>query len=532
MRKTFTTLVRRTATGIALGLASVSLLFANESILTAKHPLIVHAAPAAKPDYAAEAEARKEIPIESNSFPGWPKGPIVSADAAILMDAETGTILYAKNIYAAEYPASTTKLLTGLIAYETCSMDEQVYFSDEAIGAITWDSSNMAAKPGEVYSMEQSLYGLLVGSANESANAIGEHISGTMADFALLMNERASELGCVNSHFVNANGLWHEDHYTCAYDLATIARAFFGHEILCKMSSTYSYQIAEENIIRSHNKLLPDCTYEYPYLVGSKTGYTDKARQTLVTCAQKDGMKLICVVLKEESPSQFTDTIDLLNYGFSNFKKYNVSEYDQEYNIQTYDFFQTDNDVFGSSQPILSLDRDASIILPITADFADAEKSIIYEETNSGRLATIVYQYQGMTVGTCSILINPNVSSGSVNADVADGADGSEEYGSEMGDPENDYNDNPEQLGSTSDGSGITDDATSSDTATKKPKTIYINIKHVLYWVLGVLGALIVVFIIIKILKSYHFGFFDRRRRIKRSRQSRKSYNRYHGKRR
>lgn len=520
MRKQLTAFLRRTGISFITCLLSVGILCSGECTITSH---------AVEIDYAAEEEARRQIPVESNSIAGWPTGPVVSADSAILMDADTGTILYAKNIYAAEYPASTTKLLTGLIAYENCSMDEKVYFSADAINAITWDSSHMAAKPGEIYTMEQSLYGLLVGSANETANAIGEHISGTMEDFATLMNQTAADLGCVNSHFMNANGLFHEDHYTCAYDLAVIARAFFGHEILCKMSSTYSYQISEENTVFSHNKLLPNCAYAYPYLVGSKTGYTDRARQTLVTCAQKDGMKLICVVLKEESPSQFTDTIALLNYGFGNYRKYNISENDPEINIRTYDFFQSEYDVFGNSQSILTPDPDASVILPVTAAFSDTEKSILYEETDAGRLATIIYRYAGVTVGTCNILIRSVETAGSADAVILDTQDGmpGDEFLTDAPDgTDGDGGSNTGNASGLPDGSGG-----NAQSADRTSRTIFINVKHVLYWILGITGALIVLFIVRKLVHNYQFGFSRRRQKIRRNRRSGKRYKRYHGRR-
>ena len=187
----------------------------------------------------ADEEARTAIPIETNSIENWPEGPVVTSQAAILMDAETGAILYAKNVHEQLYPASTTKILTCLIAAEQCSMSEIVTFSHDAIFDTPRDSSHIALDEGNQLTMEQCLNAILIASANEVSFGVAEHVTGTSwEDFAELMNTRAKELGCVDSNFVNPNGLPDENHYTSAHDLAMIGRAFFANELLCKISST------------------------------------------------------------------------------------------------------------------------------------------------------------------------------------------------------------------------------------------------------------------------------------------------------
>ena len=346
-------------------------------------------------DYRAEAEARKSLPVESNQIENWPDGPAIGAQSAILMDVTTGTVLYSKNVHEQMYPASTTKILTALIAAEECDMNETVTISESAV---------------HCYTMEQTLYATLVGSANDAAYAAGEHVSGSMEAFSDKMNEKAAELGCHDSHFVNANGLHDDNHYTTAYDLAVIARAFFQNELLSKMASTPEYQIpttptqTKDNLIlHCKNKMLPGRQYAYEYWVGGKTGYTDTSRQTLVSCAEKDGMKLVCVIMKEESPNQFADTVELFNYGFSNFQLLNVSENEEKYTIDTSSLFHTENDVLGSSKPILSLNTSDYIILPITATFEDAVSTLTYDETDSATVATITYEFSGVAVGTASV---------------------------------------------------------------------------------------------------------------------------------
>ena len=152
--------------------------------------------------------ANRALPVQSNEVPNWPAGPVVGAESAILMELQTGTILYAKNIHQREYPASTTKILTTLIAAERCQMDEIVPFSHDAVFDTPWDSSHIAMDVGQELTMEQCLNAILIRSANEVCYAVAEHITGTTdwQVFSDLMNGRAAELGCLNTHFINPNG--------------------------------------------------------------------------------------------------------------------------------------------------------------------------------------------------------------------------------------------------------------------------------------------------------------------------------------
>lgn len=370
----------------------------------------------AERDYLAEAEARKSLPIQSNEIENWPQGPQIGAESAILMEANTGTILYAKNIDQKAYPASTTKILTSLVAIENASLDENVSFSEEAVFSIERGSSNMGMDIGQVITMEQCLYGILVYSANEVCNAVGEHIAGDINSYVDMMNQKAAELGCTNSHFVTTNGLHDENHYTTARDLATIACAFFSNDTLCKMAGTNHYYIAptdtqpDEIDLWTHNKLTAG-TYPYEGYIGGKTGFTSDSRQTLVSCAERDGMKLICVIIKEESPNQFLDTITLFDYGFNNFQKVNIAANETNYTISDSDLFNTDEDVLFSSDPIIELNPSDCVIIPKTISFADLTSSLSYETANTGNgnstLAQIRYQYQGTDVGSVNVTLTP-----------------------------------------------------------------------------------------------------------------------------
>jgi len=426
-------------------------------------------------DMLEQAEHRKSLPIQSNQIENWPDGPAIGAEAAILMEANTGTILYEKNINERLYPASTTKILTCLIAAEQTSLSDVITMSSDAVFSVPIDGSKIYLDVGDQITMDQALQAVLIASANDAANGIAEFIGGSLDGFAEIMNKRAEELGCTNSHFVNSNGLHDENHYTTAYDLAMIGRAFFSNELLCKYASTRRLHLEptdtqpKDIIENSKNKLFSGMEYEYEYLVGSKTGYTDLSRQTLVSCAEKNGMKLICVILKEESPYQYEDTINLFDYGFGNFQIVNIAESDSEYVIDNANFFNTDNDIFGSSKPILSLDEKDYIVLPNTADLKDVQSSISYDVTEENQIALINYTYNGVAVG-------------SVSVDLATDSVFSYHF-----------------------------DSTANETApesddTQEENIIFINVKTILLWVLGISGGLIAIFIIRAVLNNYNFS--------------------------
>ena len=361
-------------------------------------------------DYKKLAEERKSLEIESNSYDNWPLGPAIGAQAAILMDANTGAILYAKNIHEKLYPASITKLLSTYVAIQECELDEMVTFSEDAVYSINWwEDANMGVYAGSSLTLEEVLYGILVGSANEAAYAVAEHVSGNLESFSTLMNKTAKELGCLNTNFVTPNGIHDENHYTTAYDMALIAKAFFSNETLTKMSSTTRFdvpvtenQTREGLILTAKSQLLPGKPYAYQPLVGTKTGYTDQARQTLVSCAEKNGLKLICVILKEESPAQFTDTIELFNYGFENFEAISLDGINNEYAIDNH-FFTRDIDLLGNSKTILALNEKDYVVLPNTITFSDLNSKVSFDNKQENSVACINYYYKNYLLGKISV---------------------------------------------------------------------------------------------------------------------------------
>ncbi len=371
--------------------------------------LSVHAAPR---DYMAEMEARKTLPVQTNEIPGWPQGPAIGAQSAILMDAQSGAILYAKGIDEKHYPASTTKIMTCLLAVENSDLDEMVTFSHEAVFSIEPGSSNIGMDEGQSITMNQALHGILILSANEVANAVGEHVGGDPESFVAMMNAKAAELGCTNTHFMNAHGLHNENHYTTARDLATIAREFFSHDVLANISGmTYCTFEATETqpdsfSLATKNMLVEGKEYEYEWLVGSKTGYTSQSRQTLVSCAKKDGMELICVVFVEESPYQFTDTIALFDYGFENFQRVKISDHETGYTMANTGFLESGSDIFGNSKPFISLAEDTYVIIPNSAVFTDLTSSLVYDTEYAGAVAEVQYFYENNYVGETYVKVS------------------------------------------------------------------------------------------------------------------------------
>ncbi|MBQ8413114.1 MAG: D-alanyl-D-alanine carboxypeptidase [Lachnospiraceae bacterium] len=255
--------------------------------------------------------------------------PDLYSEAAIVMDANSGQILYQKNAYAAMYPASITKILTTLIALEHGDLESTVTMSEEAVYGIEWGSSHIGLQPGEQITLKDALYATMLPSANDAAWGVAEHIAGDMESFAQLMNEKASSLGCINSNFVNSHGLHDDSHYTCAYDMALITREAIKNPTFVEITSTKETSIAPTShtletryLIQGNNLILSNSEHYYPFCYGGKTGYTNKAQGTLVSWAERDGVTLICVTMKSSlTPYKYEDTIALFDYCFSYYSK-------------------------------------------------------------------------------------------------------------------------------------------------------------------------------------------------------------------
>lgn len=268
-----------------------------------------------------------EWEIQSNNIPGWPEGPKVMAETAIVMDMDTEEILYAKGIDEKRAPASTTKILTAMLAIEKVPFETQITFTDE-VNNIEAGSTHIGIKPGETLTMKDCAYAILLASANEVSSGVAEYIGTTVPAFVDMMNQRAKELGCTNTHFVNANGLYDENHYTTARDLAIIAKAAFQNETFREVVKTPYYIVPKTNItdeerwLNNHHKMILQGSEYYEGCLGGKTGYTEKAGNTLVTYAERNGRKLVCALLADVNVvAQYTDTKALLDYGFDSFQR-------------------------------------------------------------------------------------------------------------------------------------------------------------------------------------------------------------------
>ncbi len=405
--------LQKTATyGLAIAFFFVGVFGPAGIAVTA--PLTAYATTSADKETLTDAQIaeqkRQEEPVDTNSVRGWPQGPVISAQAAILMDADSGTILYAKNIHQHLYPASTTKMMTCLLAVENCSLDENVVISADAVSAVPSDGSSIGSNPGDEMPMSECLYAILVASANEIANAVGEHIAGDDRSFVFMMNQKARELGCEDTHFANANGLHDSDHYTSAYDLALIAREFFKNDTLYRIGNTASHHFVATDTrsqdftqVNKHKLITGEVAYSG--IIGGKTGYTSAAMQTLITGCERDGMRLICVVLKEDNPTQFTDTVALFDYGYSNFTSVKIAEADTTYAIGGNNFYETGRSIFAGLDSIFYLDESATAVIPKHVNFNDCESSLefVTDEENPDHLANVIYRYNGQQVGSSAL---------------------------------------------------------------------------------------------------------------------------------
>lgn len=232
-----------------------------------------------------------------------------SAKSAILIHADTGAVLYEKNADEHMLIASTTKIMTAIVVLEHCELDDTVEVDARSAGI---EGSSMYIKAGETYTVEELLYGLLLVSGNDAASALALHVSESVEDFAALMNEKAAELGMTESSFKNAHGLDEEGHYSTARDMAKLAAYCMENEDFARIAGTVSHTVGEQTLV-NHNRLLR----EYDGCLGLKTGYTMAAGRTLVSCAERDGARYVCVTLND--PDDWDDHKALYDWAFANY---------------------------------------------------------------------------------------------------------------------------------------------------------------------------------------------------------------------
>ena len=263
--------------------------------------------------------------------------PDISSPSALLMDYSSGKILYEKNINEKRYPASLTKIMTAIIVLENCELSDTATVSYDAVMSLSSGYVTANLQVGEELTVEQLLYVLMVGSSNDAAIVLAEHVSGSVENFATLMNEKAKELGCRSTNFVNPNGAHDENHYSTAYDLALIAKYAMQNDTFRTLVSTTFYTLPttnkydrEDRIFRTTNSLLHLDTsdradnYYYQYATGIKTGFTTPAGNCLIASANKNNLELITVVLgasqtKDGLSQRYLDTLSLFDYGYNTY---------------------------------------------------------------------------------------------------------------------------------------------------------------------------------------------------------------------
>ena len=484
------------------------------------HPINADAAKKRKPtaaEIAAAEQAEQERQdaynktIDSNQIEGWPQGPQIYAESAIVMEADTGTILYNKDMDMVNYPASITKIMTALVTLEHCSLDEVVTYSYYATHSIERNSSSIGTTEGEELTVEESLYALLLESANECGNGLAEHVAGSVEAFADMMNEKAAELGCTNTHFVNPHGLHDDNHYTSAHDMALIMNAALQNDNFVRISGTASYEMRPTNkddeitYMKNHHYMIGPYKGNSKYLddtvIAGKTGGTTAAKNTLVTAAERGGMTLIVVTMRTASDPNaergiplFPDTALLLNYASENFCKVNVAANETNFSVDGSGFFHTGSAIFGQTEPLIEINKNDYIILPNDIPFTDASPELVFQsEENSDVIATLSYTWQGQPVGSASIeLAKPLVQEFSFDRNTDDPEDTSEEE---------------------------------NETAPKK--FIRINIRLILSFVAIIAVAALIYLIICQLMKSFNLSLnmenlrrrFRRRRRIRRKKR-------------
>lgn len=292
--------------------------------------------------------------VSVQALPASSSLPVVSAQSAILMNAEDGTVYFEKCADQAMGMASTTKLMTALVVTEHASPKDVVTISPEAVGI---EGSSIYLIQGEKLTVEELLYALLLSSANDAATALAIFVGGSVDAFSEMMNERAAQMGLSQTHFTNPHGLYDEDHYTTAKELAIIAKEVLRVPLLREIVATERYTIPHDGVpdrrlLLNHNKLLRT----YDGAIGMKTGFTKKTGRTLVSAAQRNGLTLIAVTLN--APSDWQDHTDMFDYGFETYTTLTIPAGGFSYSIP----------ITGGDQEVVNLVNSESMTLTVPKD--------------------------------------------------------------------------------------------------------------------------------------------------------------------
>ncbi len=338
----------------------------------------------------------------------WPSDCYIDASAGIVMDASTGVVLFGKDIHSTYAPASITKVLTALIVLEQCDLNETVTFSRSAVNNVEANSSTAGYEAGDTATVETLLYALLLKSANEAANALAEHVSGTTKDFAVLMNEKAKSLGCVDSHFANPSGLNNSAHYVSAYDMGLITAAALKNDTFARIVGTPYYELPPngkfpdgQGISPGNKMVKSNWKDQYrPDVIGGKTGYTSIAMNTLVNGARQEDFTIVTVVLHSDN-TQYEDTARMMDFAFANFQSIKASEASTGFSHLADDLTFAGMRLKSTTSP--AIDPDSRITLPKTATARDLTWKLDYspgEAAPSEAIGQVRYYLDDTPVGS------------------------------------------------------------------------------------------------------------------------------------
>ena len=282
-----------------------------------------------------ETAAAASSGITTNGISGWPQGPEITSASAVIMEDTSDTLLYAKDMDTTLSPAGAVKIMTCLLALENSQLDDQVTMTETGVSGVTDGGAHISSQLGEVFTMEQCLYALMLASANDIALQIAEQIGGSVDAFVQKMNDRARELGCTNTVFTNPTGLPDDAQHTTAHDLALIMQAAISNDSFRTISGATSYTIPATNVSGGTRNLTSSFTMTdpasasyYEGCIGGRESTTTASGSVLVTAAQRNGTTLIAVVMNGATGQTANEAISLLDYGFSNFQLLDLSEDD------------------------------------------------------------------------------------------------------------------------------------------------------------------------------------------------------------
>lgn len=284
---------------------------------------------------AADTAQAATSAITTNSIPGWPQGPEITSTAAVIMEDSTQTMLYSKNMDQELYPGATVKVMTVLVALENSQLTDEVTMTETGVSGVTDGGAHISSQLGEVFTMEQCLYAIMLASANDIALQVAEQIGGSVDAFVQKMNDRAQELGCTNTVFTNPTGLPDDNQHTTAHDLALIMKAAISNDSFRTISGATSYTVpatnvsgGARNLTSSFSMTSPTSATYYQGCIGGRESTTTASGSVLVTAAERNSTTLICVVMNGATGQTANEALTLMDYGFANFQLLDLAEED------------------------------------------------------------------------------------------------------------------------------------------------------------------------------------------------------------